>query len=404
MRPEIALADRRFEVRRAATAWRRAGEIDAVAERAIHAMHADDRVRATPVFRALYFVFTAFGFWTAHGLGLAFLAALGLDWNRRIAFAGLVLGTGLVLAAAAEALTGRWRLRRFGVEEALAWLAWAYTLGGGLWLLAETIDLDVRGLVVAGGWGAAALASGLAWRWAIPGSGFVAAAGLYVALSQAPANWLVWMLVSTLAAWPLGVLALAPHVAPEHRRRFREGFLVTAAALYVGVHVEVFEHRLFFWLRGAGLSGAPGEPLAPPLGLLVASELAMLAIPAALLTAGLRRRFRPAVDLGLVLAAETVASLVARYGWRPLWLVLILAGGALLAATMVLRRALERRAGGEWAGWTARELPEDRDSLEAVEIAATLATLSPAARPVEKPPDFTGRGGEFGGGGASGTF
>jgi len=116
MRPEIALADRRFEVRRAATAWRRAGEIDAVAERAIHALHADDRVRATPVFRALYFVFTAFGFWTAHGLGLAFLAALGLDWNRRIAFAGLVLGTGLVLAAAVEALTGRWRLRRFRVE------------------------------------------------------------------------------------------------------------------------------------------------------------------------------------------------------------------------------------------------------------------------------------------------
>jgi uncharacterized membrane protein YgcG len=48
-------------------------------------------------------------------------------------------------------------------------------------------------------------------------------------------------------------------------------------------------------------------------------------------------------------------------------------------------------------------LAEDRESLQTLEVAATLAAFTPAARQVEAV-GFEGGGGEFGGGGASAKF
>ena len=87
MRAEIAAADRNFAVRRAASSWRKAGEIDAGAEAAIAALYPDDRVRTSKIFRVLFFIFTWFGFSTAYGFGLAFLAGVGLRWEDVGAFA-----------------------------------------------------------------------------------------------------------------------------------------------------------------------------------------------------------------------------------------------------------------------------------------------------------------------------
>lgn len=404
MRSEIAAADRAFEVRRAARAWRVAGEIDGRAEAAIHAGYPDDRRRASGPFRALFFVFAWFGVWTAHGLGLAFCAALGLGWSRQRALAALTVASGLVLLVAVEALTGHFRLRRHGVEEATAWLAWGYTLGGATWWLAEGTDLGVGALVSAAGWGGAALAALLAWRWGIPGSGLVTAAGLLLALSQAPGNRWLWLLLGAAASWPLAALSVAGRVSPEHRRRFREAFLVAILALYLAVHVAGVEAHLFWWMRIDRLTrgGASPSPVEGwPLALAIA---AMIALPTLLLAQGLRRHFRPAVDLGLLLAVVSVGSLAWRYEMRPVWLVLLAGGGLLVGLGLVLRRALSSRAGDEWRGWTARELAEDRDSLEVLEVAATLATLAPAPRPAEPAPGFEPRGGDFGGGGASATF
>ena len=406
MRAEIAAADRNFAVRRAATAWRKAGEIDAAAEAAIAALYPDDRVRTSKIFRLLFFVFTWFGFSTAYGFGLAFLAAAGLDWDHVGAFACVNMAVGVATLGAVEWLTGGMRLRRFGIEEACVWIGFGYLLGGGLWWLAEGLDAEFALVLVTGAWAAAGLATLIVWRWATPGMGAVAALAIFAGLTQAPWNHLLWLLFAGLGAWPLGRLALADHVSPEHRRRFGEAFVVFASLFYVAVHVAVVEHHLFalvrlFESRLFASSGAT-PPSASPAAVAL-SLAAMVAVPAALLLVGLARRYRTAIVLGLLLAAVTGVTFAERWGTWPIWLRLILEGAALGALALYLRRLLAGRLGAEWRGLTALPLAEDRESLQTLEVVATLAAFTPAARQVEAA-GFEGGGGEFGGGGASAKF
>ena len=406
MRNEIAAADRKFVVRRAASAWRKAGEIDSTAEAAIAALYADDRVRTSKTFRVLFFVFTWFGFSTAFGFGIAFLAAAGVRWDdtRSLACVGLLAGAAML--GVAEILTAAQRLRRFGIEEACAWIGWGHLLGGGLWWLAEGWKAGAEVLLIAGGLAAAGLAVLIAWRWATPGMGAAASLGLFVALSQLSANHLLWSLVAGLGAWPLGMLAIASHVSPEHRRRFGEAFVVFASLLYAAVHVSVIEARLFRLLRlydGNIFSGSGATPSPPGFVVVALSFAAMVAVPAALLLVGLARRYRSAIVLGLLLAGVTGVTFAQRWAAGPLWLRLILEGAGLVALVLLLRRALSQREGAEWRGLTSLPLAEDRESLQTLEVVAVLAAFTPVARSVVAG-GFEGGGGSFGGGGASAKF
>jgi hypothetical protein len=409
MRPEIAAADRKFLVRRAASAWRKAGELDAAAEAGIAALYADDRVRTSKIFRILFFVFTWFGFSTAYGFGLAFVSVLGIDWDDTAAFCALNMFAGAAMLAAAEFLTGTMKLRRFGIEEACVWIGWGYLLGGGLWWLLEGFDAGPGLLLVVGAWAAAGLATLIVWRWATPGMGAIAALASFAALSQAPANHLVWLLAAGLLAWPLGALSVAPHVSPEHRKRFAEAFVVVVAMLYFAVHVAVVEARLFTlagWIDDPSVGQSLRAALAEaPVGAMAVglSLAAMVALPVALLWVGVRRRFRPALALGLLAALVTAVSLADRLDLRPIWLGLVVGGAALVGLALLARRFFASRSGSEWSGLTTLPLAEDRESAGTLEVAAVLVTLSPAARQPE-PGGFEGGGGEFGGGGASAKF
>ncbi|MEO8198668.1 MAG: hypothetical protein ABI689_18290 [Thermoanaerobaculia bacterium] len=405
MRPEIAAADRQFVVRRAATAWRKAGEIDGGAEAAIATLYPDDRVRTSKVFRILFFIFTGFGFSTAYGFGLAFLAAAGMRWDEGGGFALVNMAAGAAMLGAAEWLTGGMRLRRFGIEEACVWIGWGYLVGGGLWWMESVLDAGFALLLVAGAWATAGVATLIVWRWATPGMGAVAALALFVGLSQAPWNHLLWLLVAGLLAWPLGTLAIAPHVSPEHRKRFGEAFVVFVLMFYVAVHVTVVESRFFPFARAldSWFSNGGSRPDPVPAWVVAASLAAMIAVPAVLLGLGLARRYRAAIVMGLLLAAATGITFAQRWGTWPLWLRLLLEGAALGALALYLRRALERRDGAEWRGLTALALAENRESLQTLEVVATLAVFTPAARQAEVG-GFEGGGGDFGGGGASAKF
>ena len=406
MRVAIATADRNFAVRRAAAAWRKAGEIDAAAETAIAALYPDDRVRTSKIFRVLFFVFTWFGFSAAYGFGLAFLATAGLSWDDAGAFAGVNMAAGAAMLGAVEWLTGGMRLRRFGIEEACVWIGFGYLLGGALWWLVEGLDASFTLVLLAGAWSAAGLAVLIVWRWATPGMGAIASLAVFVGLSQAPWNHLLWLLVAGLGAWPLARLAFADHVSPEHRRRFGEAFVVFALLFYVAIHITGVEWHLFALVRlpESRLFTSSGGALAPPSSMAVASSLiAMVAVPAALLLVGLARRYRTAIVLGLLLAGVTGVTFAERWGTWPLWLRLILEGTALGGLALSLRRALARRPGAEWQGLTALPLAEDRESLQTLELVAALAAFTPAARQAE-PGGFEGGGGDFGGGGASAKF
>jgi hypothetical protein len=403
VRPEVVAADRQLEVRRAATLWRKEGRIDEATEGAVAALYPDDRVRTTRVFRVLFFFFTWFGFSSAYGLGSAFfLAALSALNNpsESNAFAMLSLGSGIAALVGAEFLHTNRRLRRFGVEEACVWIGISYTVGGALWTFDRLADPSIHWLVGLGAWGVAGTATLSAWRWGTPATGLLAAGALFVALTQVPLAHLAWLIVSALLAWPLAHLSVAAHVSPQGRRRFREAFLVASAALYVAIHVEVVEARL---LGEFGPGGDAATPDAPPL-LVTASLVAMVLIPLAYLAAGIARRYRPAIDVGLLMLLATLATFSFRARPKPEWLFLVVAGAAFLAVALTLKRVLGSRPGAEWNGLTALPIADDRGSSGAVETLATLAAFAPTARPFEERPAFEGQGGSFGGGGASAKF
>jgi hypothetical protein len=403
MTPEVVAADRKFEVRRAATLWRRAGVIDEATEKAIAEAYADDRLRTTRIFRVLFFGFAWFGFSSAYGLGSAFfLGAISAmaGGGETSAFAFLSVFAGAAAIGAAELLHGPRRLRRFGAEEACVWIGISYFVGGALWLFQQWFDPSTAWLVGLGGWAVAGAATLAAWRWGTPATGFLAAVALFVALTQVPAAHLAWLAVSAALAWPLAQLSVADHISPQGRKRFREAFLVVSAALYFSIHVEVVEARLFARLRSFPSSTVPDAAAA----LVGASLFAMVAIPAIYVAAGLLRRHRPSIVLGLLMLLATSATFVYRAGPKPEWLVLVLSGGTLLAAALVVRRFLERRSGAEWRGLTALPLADDRGAAAALETVAALAAFAPQARPLAERGGFAGEGGAFGGGGASAKF
>ena len=145
-------------------------------------------------------------------------------------------------------------------------------------------------------------------------------------------------------------------------------------------------------------SGTPRERrcAATPVGELAVglSLAAMVAVPVALLWVGVRRRFRPALALGLLAALATAVSFADRLDLRPIWLGLVAGGAVLLGLAILARRFFAGRPGSEWSGLTTLALAEDRESAGTLEVAAVLATLSPAARQPE-PGGFEGGGGEL---------
>lgn len=403
MRPEIVAADRRFEVRRAATLWRKAGEVAIETERAIAERYGDDRLRTTRLFRVLFFVFTWFGFSSAYGLFSAFfLGALGSSAGAN-GFAALGLGAGVAALIAAEFLHTHRRMRRFGVEEACVWIGIAWTTGGAFWLIDRLFDPSSAWAIGLGAWGFAGGCTLAAWRWGTPATGFAAAAALFVALSQAPSAHALWLLTGGLLAWPLAHLSLAEHVSPAARRRFREAFVVVSLTLYFAIHVGVVEERLIRKLRAGAWTGVdPWSPVAAPW--IAAALVAMVAMPAVWLVWGIVRRVRPAIDLGLLLLAISLGSYAARFRPRPEWLYLLVAGGLLVAGAIALRRFFAARQSAEWRGLTALPLAHDRAGVANVETVAALAAFAPAARPLGAADGLEARGGEFGGGGASAKF
>lgn len=397
MRPQIAEADRRFAVRRAAAGWLRTDAVTAEARREIDALYADDRVRTGDWFRLLFFVFTVIGAQGVFGILALTLGAFSLG---EAAWAAILLVLAAVLAAATEALLGRFRLRRFGVEEATGWLALA-AAGGAVALAVGELGIagvlpGVRFVTTAIALPLAVLAALAAHRWGLPLAGAGAAAALFVALAPLPAGRWLWIAAALPLAWGLERTAESPRVAPAHRARAREGWWIALLALYVAVHVESVRHG---WLALPWQAGRSAGVAA-----LALAWTAMVALSVFLLASGILTRRRPRLDAGLLAAVATAATAVDAADLRPLWAALTAGGLLLVAAALLLGRLFRRAPGRTLGGWTSEPLFDDADRAAALELAGAAAALSPPARDVPAEPGFEGRGGEFGGGGASSGF
>lgn len=394
MRAGAARADRDAAVRFAARSWRRAGAIDDAALAAIEAEVPDDRVRVGPVFRLLLFVFTLLAIGAAFGFVL-----LVMDGAAK-SFGPLALAWGVLLALATEFQTGPMRRAEGGTEDATALAAVAFLLGGAAWFVFDAGSLDwpdAAALALLWLFGAG-LCAAAAWRWGSPFYAGAAMGLLLLALTALPGARLLWIAVA-LAAAPLFLrLADSPRLPPSHRLAFTLALVVALAGLYAALHLASVQGRWIEGLAGRGRPEGSGSPLPEWL-----SVAATALLPVAFLALGIRQRRRALLLLGLATGAISLGSLYDYTDPGPLWAFLTVCGLVTIAAALAVRRLLDAAPDKERWGFTAEPLFEDLEAEGRLEAAASVVTLTPEARPLQEE-GFKGGGGEFGGGGASGTW
>jgi hypothetical protein len=184
---------------------------------------------------------------------------------------------------------------------------------------------------------------------------------------------------------------------PAHRRSCQAVAVVSLVFLYLAVNVGSWDLGLVEELAGHGHAWrepASGRPL---------FALATALVPVLTLAWGVGAHRRLLIDLGLVGLPASIVTLRVYVHVAPLWVALLLGGASALGLALALRRYLDSGPGHERHGFTAEPLFADPERRGALEVAASVASLSPAARPIERP-GFQGGGGRSGGGGATGTF
>lgn len=396
MRPDIAAADRAKDVRDAAKAWARAGLVAREAAARVEALYPDDRQRFGPGFRVVAFVFAWMAGWSCMGFFFMPFALVGSEsWGL------MMLMWGGVLAFATEYQRGPLKRADAGAESATGLMAAGFVLSGCVGLLERTLGRPGNPEALAIPALATAIAATAALRWAERIYFLGAMISFYVLLAQTFFGRVAWIVASlALLFWGLGAARSERH-APSHRAGARVVVACAVLALYASVHVWSFDHRIIEEMNAFGRRGAP-TGLWPPM-----RSLAILAtglMPLALIAAGWRRRETLLVHLGLVLTLASIASIRLYRSFLPLWLALIVVGAVCLGLALALRRWLRSGDGGERHGFTADPLLDEQNRTAVIRAVALAASLTPSAAAPRTGPSFEGKGGGFGGGGATSGF
>lgn len=389
------LADRHTAVRDAALGWKQAGAIDDDALAAVLASYPGDRRHVGPVFRVLLFLFTLVSINGATGF---FASVFGRASMNVLPWISLVFGLALVVATEIQITAMRRALS--GVEAATSLAGLEHLILFSTWLFFEKLKLrDDHGATAVLLFAAVLLALA-AWRWGYPIYAGLAMAALLGSLSFLPSGRLLWIVVPLAAAFPLTRLADSARLPPAHRTACTLALGVGLAGLYVAVHYGSFDFGLLERLHKGGRS----DQFFPEAGFRGLSIAATALVPVIYLAEGLRTRRWVFLLLGVATAAASLVTLRWYVHLAPLWTILTLAGGALMAAAFALRSYLDSGPGKERYGYTAEPLFEDAAKGRLLEAGAVLVSLSPDARPVHEEPKYTGGGGSFGGGGSSSEF
>jgi MFS family permease len=382
-----AQADRNAAVRAAARGWKQAGAIDDAALAAVAAAWPDDRHRLGPVFRVLVFLFTLI---SVNG-ALGFVGALIDFESETLPFLLLVFGSALIVVTDVQLVL--MRRRQGGTEAATSLVGIGYLVGFAFWNF-DQAHWKSNDAVTATLFVAAFLLAIAAWRWGYPLYAGAAMAALLGSLTALPSGRLLWIVLTLLAAPLLARLAESARLPPAHRDSCRIALGVALAGLYLAVNLYSFDWGIveFRFLHR------------PPSALRGWSIAATALVPIVYLALGLRSRRWVFLILGLGTAIASLVTLRWYVHLAPLWVVLTVSGGALVAAVFALRRYLDSGPEKERHGFTAEPLFEDLAQRRMLEAGAAVMSLSPEARPVHEEPKFAGGGGEFGGGGSSSEF
>ncbi|HWR98597.1 MAG TPA: hypothetical protein VN317_09285 [Candidatus Methanoperedens sp.] len=394
MKPAWGAADRTAAVLGTARGWRAAGLIDDRAFAAVTTDHPQPGPRLGWAWRILVFVCVAVGI-------LAATALCFFEFRVRDAgqVAAILFAAGLALALSTDVVVERCAFRPTGAEAATSLLGVSY-LAAAAFLLNDHLHLrGAPALRFALAWTAALLALA-AWRWGFRLYAGAAVGAALLAAAQFPAPRLAWLAVAALLALAAGVALARREFSPSHRGGIELARAVALAAVYVAVNYYSTEQG---WLEEIGR--AVGAPHRRPgeMSLLLAGAGSVL-FPAGIIAWGLRARARMLIDLGIVAAALSLATLRFYVHVAPLWLVLAAAGAALAGASLLLERWLGAGPSGERRGFTAAPLYDERQSERLFPVAAALAAAPEARALPDEPRGIDGKGGGFGGGGAGGGF
>jgi hypothetical protein len=393
MKRQSVAWERVAEVRQAAQGWRRAGAIDEATEHAIRKTFPDPCVTPSVVWRVLTACVVAAIILCIFG-ALAF--ALAPISANRLSFLTFLLGSAAL--AATEVLEASPRWARRGAAGTTSFLGVGLLLlGFGIFLLERmafdgTLTLNIVLLVSVLAWGLSG------WRWGSPVFVALSAVSLFLFLARWPLGRVLWLLAGS------GLAALAARRlddfswAPSHRRSAAVLVVAGLLAVYAAVNVYSLDQHLLENFRPYG--GARGVRSS---GIVALSALATALLPLAILTWGARSRRTVVLDTGIVLLALSLVTLRHYVHLAPLWVVLTLAGAALVVLALAVERTLRRAPGGEIAGFTADPLFADERRVQALQIVPVVAAFTPGAPAVEGK-GFAGGGGKFGGGGASEKF
>jgi hypothetical protein len=389
MRADAAEAERRLAVREAARGWERAGAIDPPTRERIDAAYPDDRSRLGPVFRLLVFGFATLVVNALFGIvGLA-VASVGAR-----AASAVLITFGILLAAATELQVGSLRRTQGGTEAATAFLAACYLTGGLISLLAPRLHDDATiNLALL----TVALVFGLAaYRWGYTLFAAAAAAAIFLLVARSSLGRLAWIAAPVAMAPALLRASDLARLAPAHRRCLQAAAVVSLVFLYLGVHIGSWDVALVERVgdfRAAGHREHAARPL---------FVLSTALVPAIVVAWGIRSRRRLLVNAGLISVLASVVTLRAYVHVAPLWMALVAGGAAAFGLALALRRYLDSGPGRERHGFTAEPLFTDPERRSALEVAASVASLSPEARRVDA--GYEGGGGRSGGGGATDSF
>jgi len=308
--------------------------------------------------------------------------------------------------AAAEFAVSRFRLYRYGIEEALAACSVVFLCTGIESALFSgrpySPMLDrAESLVPAAG----VIAS--VWIWHRFGLPYASAAAMVFVL------WLPRYWTSSHSAQHLMVAAFyaaSLSIVAAVRRRYRFTYLnhqysVAEALFWLGIYLAFnlqlsSANLLEQWWNGVRTTTEFSRPF------YWATFVLIWCLPAVVLARGLRRKDRFVIAAGAIAALLTLATNKPYLGWpRHTWDPMLL-GALSIGVALFVRRWLARGPGEIRHGFTARRLSgKDKSWMSAA--ATALGLVSPpltTPSPQTDSPDVHFGGGDSGGGGATSNF
>jgi hypothetical protein len=388
MRKYAAEDERIIRAKRLADEWKRSTLITPMQhERIVAGLRVD--LRRTNQF--LHLTLFAFGLLiVASAVGLV-VVTLGV--SNATPFGTVCLVSAAVCAAFAELLTGRFRVYRFGIEEACAVSA-AVLVACGTALIAGQMFNGLSGNRVF----FVALVTGSAAAFAIYRRFGYVYAGLAAMLCAGLAPFSLDMSPAAHRLPAAAILSACFIAARTKRRRYGNEFPgdehgVLQASAWLAIYVALNLHASF-------------TPFIRPVAPFYWFTYAMTWIlPAAGAWLSIRDRDRPLLDASMVMAMATLVTNkpylgLERKPWDPILFGLLLIGGAI-----VVRRWLASGEGGSRNGFTAtRILRSDRDRLAAVGIASAAFHPAPTHTHADPPAPDPFDGGRSGGAGGGASF